>query len=651
MATVLSSVFKPTGELAQAITNFQPRAAQQQMAEAIAATVKKKGELVVEAETGTGKTFAYLAPVLLGKGKAIVSTGTKNLQEQLFHRDLPTLRKVLAPEKVVALLKGRSNYLCLHRMEQATQQAGQFSKDIQNQLITVKRWATSTRSGDVGELNALAEDASVLPQVTSTQDNCLGRDCPVYEDCHLVKARKEAMEADIVVVNHHLFFADMALKDTGFGELIPSVDTVVFDEAHQIPDIASQYFGETVSSRQLTEMCEELQRLCMTELKDLSQASAMARTLLQTLKDWRLLFPRDPMRGNWRDWRKKPDVAEVAERVQERLTLLTDVMKTAIGRNKDFDNLHERAEQHLYIWRQLMDVDRTGYSFWFETTPRHVSLHQTPLSVAKTFGGYIKRNKMSWVFTSATLAVNGKFDYFTKRLGIDDADTLLLESPFDFAKQAKLCLPRYLPEANDPNRHQMLTEIAEQCVKVNRGGTFLLFTSHRMLQQMASILRDRLDRDILVQGESGKTELLETFTKKGNAVLLGTSSFWEGVDVRGEALRCVIIDKLPFASPDDPLLNARVEDARLRGVDAFSTIQLPQAIIALKQGAGRLIRDKDDSGVLIVCDSRLVTRQYGKQFLSSLPAMSRTRDLNEALSFLAQVAEKDETNNDELISS
>ena len=473
----------------------------------------------------------------------------------------------------------------------------------------------------------------------------------MYEDCHLVKARKEAMEADIVVVNHHLFFADMALKDTGFGELIPSVDTVVFDEAHQIPDIASQYFGETVSSRQLTEMCEELQRLCMTELKDLSQASAMARTLLQTLKDWRLLFPRDPMRGNWRDWRKKPDVAEVAERVQERLTLLTDVMKTAIGRNKDFDNLHERAEQHLYIWRQLMDVDRTGYSFWFETTPRHVSLHQTPLSVAKTFGGYIKRNKMSWVFTSATLAVNGKFDYFTKRLGIDDADTLLLESPFDFAKQAKLCLPRYLPEANDPNRHQMLTEIAEQCVKVNRGGTFLLFTSHRMLQQMASILRDRLDRDILVQGESGKTELLETFTKKGNAVLLGTSSFWEGVDVRGEALRCVIIDKLPFASPDDPLLNARVEDARLRGVDAFSTIQLPQAIIALKQGAGRLIRDKDDSGVLIVCDSRLVTRQYGKQFLSSLPAMSRTRDLNEALSFLAQVAEKDETNNDELISS
>jgi len=650
MATVLS-VFKPTGELAQAITNFQPRAAQQQMAEAIAATVKKKGQLVVEAETGTGKTFAYLAPVLLGEGKAIISTGTKNLQEQLFHRDLPTLRKVLAPEKVVALLKGRSNYLCLHRMEQATQQAGQFSKDIQNQLITVKRWATTTRSGDMGELNALAEDASVLPQVTSTQDNCLGRDCPVYEDCHLVKARKEAMEADIVVVNHHLFFADMALKDTGFGELIPSVDTVVFDEAHQIPDIASQYFGETVSSRQLTEMCEELQRLCMTELKDLSQASAMARTLLQTLKDWRLLFPRDPMRGNWRDWRKKPDVAEVAERVQERLTLLTDVMKTAIGRNKDFDNLHERAEQHLYIWRQLMDVDRTGYSFWFETTPRHVSLHQTPLSVAKTFGGYIKRNKMSWVFTSATLAVNGKFDYFTKRLGIDDADTLLLESPFDFAKQAKLCLPRYLPEANDPNRHQMLTEIAEQCVKVNRGGTFLLFTSHRMLQQMAAILRDRLDRDILVQGESGKTELLDSFTKKGNAVLLGTSSFWEGVDVRGEALRCVIIDKLPFASPDDPLLNARVEDARLRGVDAFSTIQLPQAIIALKQGAGRLIRDKDDSGVLIVCDSRLVTRQYGKQFLSSLPAMSRTRNLNEALSFLAQVAEKDETNNDELISS
>lgn len=645
MATVLS-VFKPTGELAQTIQNFQPRAAQQQMAEAIAATVKKKGQLVVEAETGTGKTFAYLAPVLLGKGKAIISTGTKNLQEQLFHRDLPTLRKVLAPEKVVALLKGRSNYLCLHRMEQASQQAGQFSKDVQSQLITVKRWATATRSGDMGELNALPDDAAVLPQVTSTQDNCLGRDCPVYEDCHLVRARKEAMEADIVVVNHHLFFADMALKDIGFGELIPSVDTVVFDEAHQIPDIASQYFGDTVSSRQLTEVCEELQRLCMTELKDLSQASAMARTLLQTLKDWRLLFPREPMRGNWRDWRQKSDIAEVAERVEERLTLLTDVMKTAAGRNKDFDNLHERAEQHLTLWKQLMDVERTGYSFWFETTPRHVSLHQTPLSVAKTFGGYIKRNRMSWIFTSATLAVNERFGYFTRRLGIDDADTLLLESPFNFKEQATLCLPRYLPEANDPNRHEMLTDIAERCVKVNRGGTFLLFTSHRMLQQMAGILRDKLDRDILVQGESGKTELLDAFTQRGNAVLLGTSSFWEGVDVRGDALRCVIIDKLPFASPDDPLLNARVEDARLRGVDAFSTIQLPQAIIALKQGAGRLIRDKDDSGVLIVCDSRLVTRQYGKQFLSSLPDMARTRDLNQALTFLAHVANKEDSHND-----
>ena len=643
MPTV-SSIFQPDGELASTIDNFQPRPSQTTMAQAIEKTLKKKSQLVVEAETGTGKTFAYLAPILLSKGKAIVSTGTKNLQEQLFHRDLPVLRKKLAPQKVVALLKGRSNYLCLHRLEQAKQQAGQLPKEIQDQLITVTRWSTTTRSGDMGELNVLPEGAAVLPQVTSTQDNCLGRDCPVYDDCHLVQARKQALEADVVVVNHHLFFADMALKDTGFGELIPAVDTVVFDEAHQIPDIASQYFGETVSTRQLSEMCEEIQRLCLTELKDLSQASAMARTLLQSLRDFRLLFPHDPMRGNWREWRNKEDIVEVTDRLDERLTLLIDVLKTAQGRNKDLDNLLERAEQHRIIWRQLMDVERTGYSFWFETTPRQISLHQTPLSVAKTFGGYIKRNNMSWIFTSATLAVNGNFEFFTRRLGIEQADTLVLESPFDFKKQATLCLPRYLPDANDRNRHEMLTDIAKQCITHNDGGTFLLFTSHRMLQQMAGILREHVDNEILVQGESNKGELLERFTKAGNAVLLGTSSFWEGVDVRGNALRCVIIDKLPFASPDDPLLNAQVEDARLRGVDAFGTIQLPQAVIALKQGAGRLIRDKYDSGILVVCDNRLVTRQYGKQFLASLPAMSRTRSLDTALEFLAHKSSTEEQN-------
>lgn len=632
----VADVFKPGGALSTALKGFQPRQAQIQMASAIEKVARVGKQLVVEAETGTGKTFAYLAPILLAKDKAIVSTGTKNLQEQLFHRDLPTLRKILAPKKVIALLKGRANYLCLYRLQQAQLQAGQLSKQTQHQLLKVKRWSTMTRSGDIVELNELQEDAQVMPLITSTKDNCLGRDCPVYEDCHLVQAREEAKKADIVVVNHHLFFADLAVKDTGFGEIIPDSDVVIFDEAHQVPDVASQYFGEAISSRQLIELSEEVNRLCLTELKDMSQAKQMAQTFEHVVKDWRLQFPREPMRGNWREWRQRESMLETTGRLQEKLELLLDVLRTGLGRHKDMDNLIERSEDFLLLWKQLMDTDETGYSYWFETTARHVVVHQTPLSVAKKFGGLVRHSQRAWVFTSATLAVNEKFEYYTNRLGIYDAETLLLASPFDFAQQALLCLPRYLPEANDYNRHQQLASIATQCIEHNHGGTFLLFTSHRMLQQMATFLRDSLDRKVLVQGDAGKTELINQFTEAGNAVLLGTSSFWEGVDVRGDALRCVIIDKLPFASPDDPLLNARVEDAKLRGVDAFSTIQLPQAIIALKQGAGRLIRDQQDRGVLLVCDNRLVNRYYGARFLKSLPPMQRTRDINKAFMFLQE---------------
>lgn len=632
----VEQVFSAGGKLTQAITGFHPREAQQKMAQAIESTVKSGGQLVVEAETGTGKTFAYLAPILLAKDKAVISTGTKNLQEQLFYRDLPTLRQVLAPQKVTALLKGRANYLCIHRMEQAQLQAAQFPPVVQNQLLKVKRWATTTRTGDVGELKELKEDAQVLPLITSTRDNCLGRDCPVYDDCHLVQAREEAKKADIVVVNHHLFFADTAVKDTGFGEIIPNSDSVVFDEAHQVPDIASQYFGEAISSRQLIELAGEVTRLCLTELKDLSQATQVARTLEQVVKDWRLQFPHDPMRGNWREWKQQEDMLAALERVEDKLLLLLKVLNTARGRNKEMDNLVERTTDYYAVWQQLMNTDETGYSYWFETTPRHVVLHQTPLSVAKKFGGLVRNSQRSWVFTSATIAVNESFDHFTHRLGLYDANTLLLASPFDFARQAMLCMPRYLPEANDYNRLEPLAQLAQRCIKHNHGGTFLLFTSHRMLQQMAERLRDRIERPILVQGDAAKSELLKQFTEAGNAVLLGTASFWEGVDVRGDALRCVIIDKLPFASPDDPLLNARVEDARLRGVDAFNNIQLPQAIIALKQGAGRLIRDQKDRGVLLVCDNRLVNRYYGARFLRSLPPMTRTRSIERALTFLEE---------------
>lgn len=631
----VTSQFQADGVLARTLQGFRPRAAQNEMASAVERTLAKKSQLVVEAETGTGKTFAYLVPVLLDDGKAIISTGTKALQEQLYHRDLPALRDALAPKKMVALLKGRANYLCIHRMNQAVAHSGELSKELQGQLVEVRKWAQRTDDGDVGTINILQEDAAILPTVTSTVDNCLGRDCPEYDDCYLVKARKRAMDADLVVVNHHLFFADMALKDVGFGELVPQADAVIFDEAHQLPDIASQYFGEAVSSRQLQELAHELKVLYLTEVKDLRQLDKAADKLLGSLNDWRLVFPKDPMRGNWRQFAQQPAVRLAADVVAEHLTFLREVCKSALGRHQDLDNAYERCVQFLHKWEQLQDVSRTGYSFWFETTARQVTLHQTPLSVAEKFGGYLERSDMAWVFTSATLAVGEDFRHFTEQLGINHAETLCLASPFNFAEQALLCLPRYLPQPHEREMPASLLSIVEQVIEHNHtGGTFVLFTSHRMLQMIAQQLEQKTDRPLFVQGSTSKRELLQQFIASGNGVLLGTASFWEGVDVRGDALRCVIIDKLPFASPDDPLLQARVEDCRLRGVDPFAQVQLPQAIIALKQGAGRLIRDADDRGVLIVCDQRLVTKPYGGIFLQSLPTMRRTRDFTVALDFL-----------------
>ncbi|CAB0149693.1 putative ATP-dependent helicase DinG [Pseudidiomarina piscicola] len=636
--TSVAQYFKSTSVLAKALKGFAPRPAQTEMATAIAATLKAKSQLVVEAETGTGKTYAYLVPILKSKGSAIISTGTKALQEQLFHRDLPALRDAIAPQKQVSLLKGRSNYLCLHRLAQSQAHASELSTTVQRQVVEVKRWAARTEDGDVGGLNALPEDAEVLPHVTSTVDNCLGRDCPDYDDCYLVKARKSALEADIVVVNHHLFFADMALKDVGFGELIPHVDALVFDEAHQLPDIASQYFGESVGSRQLQELAQEAKVLYLTEVKDLRQLDKAADKLLGSLRDWRLAFPVDPQRGNWRQAQQQPQVAAAIALVSEALTFFTEVVKGAIGRNQDLDTVYERCVQSLHTWEMLQETQRTGFSFWFETTPRQVTLHQTPLQVADKFGSYVANSEASWVFTSATLAIGDDFSHFTRLLGLEQAATLCLPSPFKFSQQATLCVPRYLPQPHEVGMLEHLIQVTTQVLDVNkRGGTFVLFTSHRMLQRVAERLETLTDRPLFVQGSTNKRELLADFIAAGNGVLLGTSSFWEGVDVRGDALTCVIIDKLPFGSPDDPLLQARIEDCRLRGAEPFTQVQLPPAVIALKQGAGRLIRDSSDRGVLIVCDQRLVTKPYGQLFLASLPPLKRTRNLTQALNFLAEI--------------
>ena len=532
----ISSIFKKNGQLSEAIDGFKPRQAQTEMATAVETAIKQKGQLIVEAGTGTGKTFAYLAPALSSNKKAIISTGTKNLQEQLYHRDLPVLKAALGTNKSTALLKGRSNYLCLHRLSQHSGNSTLLEKQTLDELTQVRTWASTTKSGDVGELTTLPEDARVLPLVTSTVDNCLGKDCPDYEDCYLVKARRKAMDAELVVVNHHLFFADMALKDTGFGELIPEVDLVVFDEAHQIPDIASEYFGEALSSRQLHDMAKDIELLYRTVLKDAAQAHKAAEKSRMIAADLRMLFPQQPEKGNWAHALKRPEVQSQVAKLSDSLNVLYEVLKLHVGRDKDLDAIFERITQARARLIMLTDTEIKGVSLWYETTPRHIVLHLTPLSIATKFADFIAEPKRAWVFTSATLMVGGGFEHFQRQMGLNSATTLSLDSPFSYQSQSMLCVPRYLPEPSDWKIKENLLDIAVQLIAASKGRCFLLFTSHAMLRTIAEKLEDRVDNPILVQGTTTKRALLDDYLKRKNAVLLGTGAFWEGVDVRGDDL-------------------------------------------------------------------------------------------------------------------
>ncbi|WP_441002208.1 ATP-dependent DNA helicase [Pseudocolwellia agarivorans] len=642
--------FSQNGALANAIDGFRPRQAQTDMAIEVANSIKGKSSLIVEAGTGTGKTFAYLIPALIANKEAaendeqqkkiIVSTGTKNLQEQLFHKDLPLIKKSLATKAQVALLKGRSNYLCIYRLDQYKESRGQLDAESLADFVKVREWANVTHSGDIGELVNVIENSPVFPFVTSTVDNCLAKDCPNIEDCYLVKARQNAIDADLVVVNHHLFFADMALKDTGFGELIPKADIMIFDEAHQIADIASEYFGEAFSTRQLLDLCTDVLQIYKTTLTDVKQLGKAAEKLLKTSQEFRLLFNYDPERGNWREKHHQQRFGQAFSSLKVDLDFLYQVIKLCASRNEAIDHCFERAVTLLAQYDIMVDVDALGMSFWYETTPRHVVLHKTPLSVADKFSAYVEESGAGWIFTSATLAVDGKFEHFAQHLGLNKARHLLLESPFDYQEQSQLVVPRYLPEANDKNRAKVLAQIALPLIEASEGACFMLFTSYRVMHQVAELLSELIENPLLVQGQMGKRKLLEEFVEQKRAVLLATASFWEGVDVRGNSLTCVIIDKLPFASPDDPLLQARNEDTKRRGGEPFSQIQLPQAVIALKQGVGRLIRDVSDKGVLVICDNRLVNKPYGEVFLNSLPAMKRTRNIEQAADFLKSLNHK-----------
>ncbi|MGR5095085.1 ATP-dependent DNA helicase [Vibrio maritimus] len=634
----ITKAFASDGALGQVIPGFQPRQPQLDMANAVDEAIEHQTQLVVEAGTGTGKTFAYLVPALLSGKKTIISTGSKNLQEQLFHRDLPLMVEALGFHGKVSLLKGRSNYLCLDRLsrQMVESHTTETQTDLLSQLVKVRTWSSETKSGDLGECDAIAEDSPIIPTITSTNDNCLGKECPSYEDCFVLKARRRALDSDVVVVNHHLFMADLAIKETGFGELIPEADVFIFDEAHQIPDIASQYFGQSISSRQIQDLCKDIEIGYRTEARDMRQLQKAGERLSQAAMDMRIVLGDTGFRGNWRDAIASPSIKREMERLTDALDFVIDVLKLALGRSQLLDTAFERANLVKGRIERVCDVTITGYSYWYDTSPRHFSLHITPLTVADKFHEQVEMKGGAWIFTSATLAVSDDFGHFTSRLGLVPKKQFSLPSPFDYPSQARLCVPRYLPEPNSNGLADKLVRMLTPVIEQNQGRCFFLCTSHSMMRELGEKFRETLSLPVLLQGETSKQKTLAEFMELGNALLVATGAFWEGIDVRGDTLSCVIIDKLPFTAPDDPLLKARIEDCKLQGGDPFQQVQIPDAVITLKQGVGRLIRDQKDRGALIICDNRLVTRDYGATFLSSLPPIPRTRDLGVIKTFLAQ---------------
>ena len=624
------------GALACGIEGFVPRPAQERLAQAIVEAIDRNGELIAEAGTGTGKTYAYLVPVLLSGRRTIISTGTKALQDQLYHRDLPRVRAALGARLKTALLKGRANYLCWYRLERTRSEGLFATRELAAQLRELHAWAGGSDSGDLSEAGFLADDSPLWPQVTSTAENCLGVECPFYSECFVARARQKAQEADLVVVNHHLLFADQAIRQEGFGEILPGAHVFVLDEAHQLPELATRFFGTMLSARQL----QELARDSLSESLDVSGAQAQLQEPVQGLEQavpaLRLalepLAPRGTLPGLLRD----PAVSEAVGVLREALAGLIASLDGLAERSAGLHGCHERALELATRIEAILDVGDEAQVCWYETSPRGFQLHRTPLDVSATLQQFRAASEAAWIHTSATLAVDGGFAHFARQMGLDAPATVLEPSPFDYHNQALLYLPQGLPEPNSGDHVEALVEAVLPLLDASEGRAFLLFTSHRALRMAAELLEGRREFPLFVQGTAPRHLLLEHFRASGNGVLLGAASFWEGVDVAGAALQLVVIDKLPFAAPDDPVLEARLDAIRRGGGSPFRDWQLPAAVIALKQGAGRLIRTHADRGVMVLCDPRLVSRSYGALFLASLPPFARTRDRERVVNFLRQ---------------
>jgi len=633
----IAELLGDNGPLAGSIPGFSAREEQQCMAAAAAEAIAGQETLIVEAGTGTGKTFAYLMPALHSGKKIIVSTGTRHLQDQLFCKDLPVVRDALKLPAHIALLKGRANYLCWHRMGSAATDGRKFSRQQLHELEEVRAWAERTKSGDIAELGSVSESSAVWPRVTSTTENCLGQECEYFQECFVIKARRKAMEADIVVINHHLLFADMVLREEGFGELLPGADAFIIDEAHQLPEVASVFFGTTLSSYQLRDLVRDTRLEHLREAGDMQDLPETAQQLDGLVHRLRLALGNRDRRASWSEVSGNRELQVLLEELSECLEHLSGWLAQAAERGKGLTNCYQRAAVLKGRLALLLEHASGEYIHWFETSRTSFRINLTPLDVAPVFRGCMDNLSSAWVFTSATLAVGESFSHFSAQLGLDDARMLKLDSPFDYQHNALLYMPDDMPEPNERRYTDAVVACAREVLMASEGRAFLLFTSHSALQAAAAQLEGSIDYPLLVQGSAPRQDLLERFRHLGNAVLLGTSSFWEGVDVRGEALSCVIIDKLPFGSPGDPVLQARIEALRNQGLNPFMEYQLPSAVISLKQGIGRLIRDRNDRGVLVLCDPRLRTKSYGKIFLKSLPAMPRTNSVDDVHEFFSDV--------------
>ncbi len=640
--TDIARAFAHDGPLAAVIPGFRARTQQVEMALAVQGAIAACQTLIVEAGTGTGKTLAYLTPALLNGGKVIISTGTKHLQDQLFYRDLPAVRGALKVPALTALLKGRANYVCHYHLERAHEEGRFLAREDVAHLQQVVHFARHSKTGDKAELAGVAEDADIWRYVTSTRDNCLGGDCPSHKQCFVLEARKKAMEADIIVVNHHLFFADVWLRDEGVAELLPACNTVIFDEAHQLAETAGLFFGTTISTGQLTELARDARLEALVACKDYPALPDAAQLLDKTARDLRLVFEEDSGRWPMDKIQERKNYADALKQCHDALSALNAHLENQAQRAPAIENAWKRGLElaaGLDSWQGPAAQESVR---WVEAFSHALTLNTTPLSVADIFAKQIESSARAWIFTSATLSVKGDFTHYRNQLGLTAGDSVSWESPFDYASQALFYLPQNMPEPNTANYTAAVVDIALPLLAASAGRAFLLFTSLRAMKEARALLeqafaQQNLHYPILMQGERSRTELLAQFRALGNAVLLGSQSFWEGVDVKGEALSLVIIDKLPFMPPDDPVLAARIRQINESGGNAFMQYQLPHAVITLKQGAGRLIRDETDRGVLVICDPRLVSKPYGKRIWQSLPPMKRSRNAEEVIAFLKQI--------------